>query len=217
MSTAPQSQSQPAEALVRVGDAAVPTTWGTFTCVAFRSTSDGVEHLAFVRGTIDDGAPVPVRIHSECLTGDVFGSRRCDCGPQLAAAMTAIDTNDRGVVVYLRGHEGRGIGIGHKIAAYALQDAGFDTVDANLELGLPVDSRDYAIGAQILRALGVRRVRLMTNNPAKHTGLSSNGIDVVERVALPIATTPENLAYLRTKRDRMGHLLELGDAADGAR
>ena len=170
-----------------------------------------------VRGTIDDGAPVPVRIHSECLTGDVFGSRRCDCGPQLAAAMTAIDTNDRGVVVYLRGHEGRGIGIGHKIAAYALQDAGFDTVDANLELGLPVDSRDYAIGAQILRALGVRRVRLMTNNPAKHTGLSSNGIDVVERVALPIATTPENLAYLRTKRDRMGHLLELGDAADGAR
>jgi len=202
---------------VRVGDAAVPTTWGTFTCVAFRSTVDDVEHLAFVRGTIDDGAPVPVRIHSECLTGDVFGSRRCDCGPQLAAAMTAIDTNDRGVVVYLRGHEGRGIGIGHKIAAYALQDAGFDTVDANLELGLPVDSRDYAIGAQILRALGVRRVRLMTNNPAKHTGLSSNGIEVVERVALPIATTPENLAYLRTKRDRMGHLLELGDAADGAR
>ena len=199
--------------VTRVGSATVPTEWGTFTCVAYRSEVDGVEHLAFVRGDVSDGPPVLVRVHSECLTGDVFGSRRCDCGPQLGAAMAKIADHDRGVVVYLRGHEGRGIGIGHKIRAYSLQDAGLDTVDANLELGLPVDSREYGIGAQILTDLGVRELQLMTNNPAKYGGLGGYGLSVVERVAIPTVTTPENVHYLRTKRDRLGHLLDLEEMA----
>ena len=202
----------------RVGSATVPTEWGTFTCVAYRSEIDGVEHLAFVRGDVSGemgvGEPVLVRVHSECLTGDVFGSRRCDCGPQLGAAMQHVADAGRGVVVYLRGHEGRGIGIGHKIRAYSLQDAGLDTVDANLELGLPVDSREYGIGAQILADLGVHDLRLMTNNPAKYGGLRGHGLRVVERVAMPTLATAENVEYLRTKRDRMGHLLELPDAPD---
>ncbi len=204
----PTDTEQPVE---RVGSAVVPTEWGTFRCVAYRSPLDGIEHLAFVCGQIDDGEPVLVRVHSECLTGDVFGSRRCDCGPQLSAAMQAIADLGRGVLVYLRGHEGRGIGIGHKILAYALQDEGADTVDANLQLGLPVDSREYGIGAQILVDLGVRQLRLMTNNPAKHTGLTRYGLVVVERVALPTNATPENVEYLRTKRDRLGHLIDLDD------
>jgi len=195
--------------VTRVGAAAVPTEWGTFTCVAYRSEIDGVEHLAFVRGTVDDGEPVLVRVHSECLTGDVFGSRRCDCGPQLGAAMQRIADEDRGVVVYLRGHEGRGIGLGHKIRAYSLQDEGLDTVDANTELGLPVDSREYGIGAQILTELGAHKLRVMTNNPAKYGGLAGYGLEIVERVAMPTETTPENLRYLRTKRDRMGHLIDI--------
>ena len=197
--------------VTRVGSATVPTEWGTFTCIAYRSEVDGVEHLAFVRGDVSDGRPVLVRVHSECLTGDVFGSRRCDCGPQLGAAMAKIADDDRGVVVYLRGHEGRGIGIGHKIRAYSLQDAGLDTVDANVELGLPVDSREYGIGAQILTDLGVHELQLMTNNPAKYGGLGGYGLSVVERVAMPTVTTPENVHYLRTKRDRMGHLLDLDE------
>jgi 3,4-dihydroxy 2-butanone 4-phosphate synthase / GTP cyclohydrolase II len=197
--------------VTRIGSATVPTDWGAFTCVAYRSELDGVEHLAFVRGDVSDGEPCLVRVHSECLTGDVFGSRRCDCGPQLAAAMERIDAEGRGAVVYLRGHEGRGIGIGHKIRAYSLQDEGFDTVDANLELGLPVDSREYGIGAQILTDLGVHDLRLMTNNPAKYGGLAGYGLRVIERVAMPIVTTPENVHYLRTKRDRLGHLLDLDD------
>ena len=194
--------------VTRVGEAVVPTEWGSFTCVAFKNEIDDIEHLAFVCGDVSDGNPTLVRVHSECLTGDVFGSRRCDCGPQLAAAMTAIAAEGRGVVVYLRGHEGRGIGIGHKIRAYSLQDAGMDTVDANLELGLPVDNREYGIGAQILADLGVQQLRLMTNNPAKYGGITGYGLTVVERVSMQSLATPENVRYLRTKRDRMGHLID---------
>ena len=195
--------------VTRIGQAAVPTDWGTFTCTAFRSDLDDTEHLAFTIGDIDDGQPVLVRVHSECLTGDVFSSRRCDCGPQLHSAMSLIAAEGRGVVVYLRGHEGRGIGIGHKIRAYSLQDGGMDTVDANTKLGLPVDSREYGIGAQILADLGARKLRLITNNPAKYGGIEGYGLEVVERVSSHVAPTEENLRYLQTKRDRMGHLLDL--------
>jgi 3,4-dihydroxy 2-butanone 4-phosphate synthase/GTP cyclohydrolase II len=194
--------------VTRIGTATVPTEWGAFTCVAYRSAIDDTEHLAFVRGDISSGAPTLVRVHSECLTGDVFGSRRCDCGPQLGAAMQRIADEDHGVLVYLRGHEGRGIGIGHKIRAYSLQDAGMDTVDANLELGLPIDNREYGIGAQILADLGVSQLRLMTNNPAKYGGIAGYGLTVVERVQMASHSTPENVRYLRTKRDRMGHLID---------
>ena len=200
----------------RMGEAVVPTEFGQFNCVAYRSTIDQVEHLAFVMGDPTADGPVLVRVHSECLTGDVFGSRRCDCGPQLATAMHLVASEGRGVIVYLRGHEGRGIGIGHKIRAYSLQDQGLDTVDANLQLGLPVDSREYGIGAQILADLGVREIRLMTNNPAKYGGLGGYGLSVVERVALNMAPTPENEAYLRTKRERMGHLIPDDGATKGS-
>jgi 3,4-dihydroxy 2-butanone 4-phosphate synthase/GTP cyclohydrolase II len=189
----------------RMGSANVPTEWGNFDCVAYRSTIDGIEHLAFVLGDLSTPEPVLTRVHSECLTGDVFGSRRCDCGPQLATAMKAVQDQGRGVIVYLRGHEGRGIGIGHKIRAYSLQDEGLDTVDANLELGLPVDSREYGIGAQILADLGARELRLMTNNPAKYGGIAGYGLSVVERVSIITESTPENSSYLATKRDRLGH------------
>jgi 3,4-dihydroxy 2-butanone 4-phosphate synthase/GTP cyclohydrolase II len=195
----------------RMGEAAVPTEFGTFTCVAYKSTIDNIEHLAFVKGTITGKEPILVRVHSECLTCDVFGSRRCDCGPQLATAMQMVDEAGAGVIVYLRGHEGRGIGIGHKIRAYSLQDEGFDTVDANTELGLPIDSREYGIGAQILADLGVRELKLMTNNPAKYGGLGGYGLTVVERVSLNTVPTPENEAYLRTKRERMGHHIDMHD------
>lgn len=199
----------------RMGEATVPTEFGSFTCVAYRSTIDGVEHLAFVKGGVSSSTPVLVRVHSECLTGDVFGSRRCDCGPQLAAAMSIVDAEGSGVIVYLRGHEGRGIGIGHKIRAYSLQDQGMDTVDANVELGLPIDSREYGIGAQILADLGVQQIRLMTNNPAKYGGLGGYGLTVVERVPLHTVPTAENESYLRTKAERMGHLMNL-DQQKGA-
>ena len=190
----------------RIGSARVPTQWGEFECVAYRSTIDGIEHLAFVRGDIGSGEPVLTRVHSECLTGDVFGSLRCDCGDQLSAALQLIAKNDHGVLVYLRGHEGRGIGIGHKIRAYSLQDQGVDTVDANTQLGLPVDSREYGIGAQILADLGAQELRLMTNNPAKYGGIAGYGLRVVERVPIVVTMTDENRAYLSTKRDRLGHL-----------
>jgi 3,4-dihydroxy 2-butanone 4-phosphate synthase/GTP cyclohydrolase II len=158
---------------------------------------------------------VLVRVHSECLTGDVFGSLRCDCGSQLDASMAAVAAEGRGVVLYMRGHEGRGIGLLHKLQAYALQDLGADTVDANLNLGLPADSRDYGIGAQILVDLGIRSMRLLTNNPAKRVGLDGYGLDITERVPMPVRANPENIRYLRTKRDRMGHdLAGLGNAAD---
>ena len=195
----------------RIGSARVPTEWGDFECVAYRSTLDGIEHLAFVRGSVADGGPVLTRVHSECLTGDVFGSLRCDCGDQLSAAMQLIANEGRGVMVYLRGHEGRGIGIGHKIRAYSLQDQGLDTVDANTQLGLPVDSREYGIGAQILADLGARELRLMTNNPAKYGGIAGYGLRVVERVPIVTAVTNENRSYLSTKRDRLGHLFEKGN------
>ncbi|HET6795164.1 MAG TPA: bifunctional 3,4-dihydroxy-2-butanone-4-phosphate synthase/GTP cyclohydrolase II [Acidimicrobiales bacterium] len=192
----------------RVVEARIPTQYGEFSCYAYESVLDGEQHLALVRGAVQGEDNVLVRVHSECLTGDVFGSRRCDCGPQLNAAIRRIAEEGLGVVIYLRGHEGRGIGIGHKLRAYHLQDQGRDTVDANLELGLPVDSREYGIGAQILVDLGITTMRLMTNNPAKYGGLEGFGLDIVERVPLESDPNPDNIAYLRAKRERMGHLLE---------
>ena len=192
----------------RVGEARIPTAWGDFTCYAYESLLDGDTHLALVKGAVQGEDNVLVRVHSECLTGDVFGSLRCDCGPQLEAALRQVDAAGLGVVVYLRGHEGRGIGIGHKLRAYSLQEQGLDTIDANLELGLPVDSREYGIGAQILVDLGITTMRLLTNNPAKYGGLEGFGLEIVERVPLQATPNPENIAYLRTKKTRMGHLLE---------
>jgi 3,4-dihydroxy 2-butanone 4-phosphate synthase/GTP cyclohydrolase II len=193
----------------RVAEAVVPLAPGTFTAVGYRSSYDDREHVAFVYGDIGDGEDVLVRVHSECLTGDVFGSLRCDCGPQLQAALAAVAQEGRGIVLYIRGHEGRGIGLLHKLQAYQLQDLGVDTVDANLDLGLPADARDYGTGAQILVDLGVHTMRLLTNNPAKRAGLEGYGLRVLGRVPLPSHVTVENLSYLRTKRDRMGHLLDI--------
>jgi 3,4-dihydroxy 2-butanone 4-phosphate synthase/GTP cyclohydrolase II len=191
--------------VVRVAEARIPTRHGDFRAVGYESLLDRTDHVALVRGDIGTGDDVLVRVHSECLTGDVFGSRRCDCGPQLDAALQAVADEGRGVVLYMRGHEGRGIGLMHKLQAYQLQDHGSDTVDANLELGLPADARDYGIGAQILVDLGIRTMRLLSNNPAKRAGLEGYGLEIVGRVPLPAHPTPENLRYLRTKRDRMGH------------
>jgi 3,4-dihydroxy 2-butanone 4-phosphate synthase/GTP cyclohydrolase II len=192
----------------RVVSTRLPTRYGTFEAVGFRSRVDGNEQIALVHGDLGDGKDVLVRVHSECLTGDVFGSLRCDCGPQLDAALRAVAAEGRGVVLYVRGHEGRGIGLLHKLQAYQLQDSGRDTVDANLDLGLPADARDYGTGAQILADLGVRTMRLLTNNPAKRAGLEGYGLSVVGRVPLPVRAHPENIAYLTTKRDRLGHLLD---------
>ncbi len=198
----------------RVAEAAVPLAPGLFTAVGYSSSYDDREHVAFVYGDISDGEDVLVRVHSECLTGDVFGSLRCDCGPQLQAALGAVAQEGRGVVLYIRGHEGRGIGLLHKLQAYQLQDAGVDTVDANLDLGLPADARDYGTGAQILVDLGVRSMRLLTNNPAKRAGLEGYGLRITGRVGLPSHVTPENVGYLRTKRDRMGHILDIVDPGE---
>ncbi len=192
----------------RIAEARIPTEWGDFTCYGYESLLDGEQHVAMVRGAVQGEDNVLVRVHSECLTGDIFGSLRCDCGLQLDAAMARIAEEELGVLVYLRGHEGRGIGIGHKLRAYSLQEAGHDTVDANVELGLPIDNREYGIGSQILVDLGITTMRLMTNNPAKYGGLEGFGLEVVERVALESIPNPENIQYLRTKRERMGHLLE---------
>ena len=189
----------------------LPTSHGPFTAFGYRITVDGSEHVALVYGDPDDlrtDVPVLTRVHSECLTGDVFGSERCDCGPQLDEAMDLIVAEGRGVVIYLRGHEGRGIGLLAKLQAYQLQDGGRDTVDANLDLGLPADARHYGAATQILRDLGVRSVRLLTNNPAKTEGLESYGIPVAERVSLTPRPNDHNIAYLLTKRDRMGHQLD---------
>ncbi|MFE1733608.1 bifunctional 3,4-dihydroxy-2-butanone-4-phosphate synthase/GTP cyclohydrolase II [Streptomyces bacillaris] len=185
----------------------LPTAFGDFTAYGYRSTVDGVEHVALVHGDVTEGAgeDVLVRIHSECLTGDIFQSQRCDCGPQLHASMRRITEEGRGVVVYLRGHEGRGIGLLSKLRAYELQERGVDTLDANLELGLPADARDYAAGAQILQDLGVRSLRLMTNNPEKTDAVLRHGLAVTGREPMPVQAGEHNLRYLRTKRDRMGH------------
>jgi 3,4-dihydroxy 2-butanone 4-phosphate synthase/GTP cyclohydrolase II len=203
--------------VARVAEARIPTPHGAFVAYGYDNVLDGIEHIALVCGDIGDGEDVLVRVHSECLTGDVFGSLRCDCGPQLDAALAAVAAEGRGVVLYVRGHEGRGIGLMHKLHAYQLQESGADTVDANLALGMPADARDYGTGAQILVDLGVRSMRLLTNNPDKRAGLEGYGLRVVERVALPIRPTRENLHYLRTKRDRMGHdLPDLDGALDGS-
>ncbi|KAL0369766.1 UNVERIFIED_CONTAM: Monofunctional riboflavin biosynthesis protein RIBA 3, chloroplastic [Sesamum angustifolium] len=184
----------------------LPTKWGLFHAHCYRSKLDGMEHIAIVKGEIGNGQDVLVRVHSECLTGDIFGSRRCDCGNQLDLAMQLIDQAGRGVVVYLRGHEGRGIGLGHKLQAYNLQDEGHDTVEANLELGFAADAREYGIGAQILHDIGVHTMRLMTNNPAKFTGLKGYGLAVVGRVPVLTPITEDNKRYLETKRIKMGHV-----------
>lgn len=185
--------------------ATIPTPYGQFDAVCVIDQPGVADHLVMIFGDIGGGADVLLRIHSECLTGDVFGSRRCDCGSQLSSSLEAISDCGRGMVIYLLGHEGRGIGIMRKIQAYELQEAGLDTVDANLRLDLPVDARDYTAAGTILTALGVSSVRLITNNPDKVSQLRDAGITVTARVSLPVRTTPENLRYLVTKRDRMGH------------
>jgi 3,4-dihydroxy 2-butanone 4-phosphate synthase / GTP cyclohydrolase II len=189
----------------RVAETRLPPDFGVFRALGYRNLVDGSEQIALVRGDISDGRDLLVRVHSECLTGDVFGSQRCDCGPQLHACLEAVDREGRGVIVYLRGHEGRGIGLLHKLQAYTLQDGGLDTVDANLDLGLPADARDYGTGAQILHELGITSVRLLTNNPEKRTALEGFGITVAERIAVPGSPHAESRRYLATKRDRMGH------------
>ena len=193
----------------RVSEARIPTKHGDFTAYVFESIIDGTEHMAFVYGDVAGHDDILVRVHSECLTGDVFGSMRCDCGLQLDLAMETIAKEGSGVVVYLRGHEGRGIGLGHKIRAYTLQDQGRDTVEANVELGFPADSREYGIGSQMLVDLGVSTMRIMTNNPSKYGGLEGYGLEIVERVPLHVLPNEENIRYLRTKQEKMGHLLDI--------
>lgn len=193
----------------RVSLARLPTEHGEFMAHVYESVLDGVQHIALVKGNIETIENVLVRVHSECLTGDIFESRRCDCGSQLKMSMQRITEEGAGVIVYLRGHEGRGIGLGHKMRAYKLQDEGKDTVEANLELGLPVDSREYGIGAQILVDLGIKKMRLLTNNPAKYTGLSGYDLEIVERVPLLPSVNEDNRKYLTAKKDKMGHLIDL--------
>lgn len=190
----------------RVVATGLPTSFGDFKAVGFRSLVDDKHHIAMVKGEVDDGEPVLVRVHSECLTGDVFHSMRCDCGEQLAAALAMIEEEGRGVLLYLS-QEGRGIGLLNKLKAYKLQEEGLDTVDANLQLGLPADLRDYGIGAQILRDLGLRRIRILTNNPKKIVGLEGHGLEVTEQIKIEAPPNLHNEEYLRTKRDRMGHIL----------
>jgi 3,4-dihydroxy 2-butanone 4-phosphate synthase/GTP cyclohydrolase II len=193
----------------RRSSARMPTSHGVFTAHVYADRLSGHEHVAMVMGDPAAEADALVRVHSECLTGEVFGSLRCDCRPQLELALQRVARAGRGVVVYLRGHEGRGIGLTHKLRAYALQDEGCDTVQANLQLGLQVDARDYTVGAQILKDLGVRRMRLMTNNPHKYEGLAAHGLAIVERVPLVTPVTDDNAGYLRTKQRRLGHTLSL--------
>ena len=192
----------------RTAEAQIPTEHGEFTAYTYQSLVDGMVHVAFVLGEVGDGERILVRVHSECLTGDVFGSMRCDCGDQLQSAIAQVGKEGRGVILYIRGHEGRAIGLTHKLRAYRLQEQGRDTVEANVELGFAADPREYGIGAQILVDLGVRSMRLLTNNPAKRAGLEGYGLSIVERVPLETRPTAENIGYLRTKREKLGHLLE---------
>jgi 3,4-dihydroxy 2-butanone 4-phosphate synthase/GTP cyclohydrolase II len=194
--------------VTRLSETRMPLDQGEFTAVGYRDLVGERDHIALVMGRLAGGTPPLVRMHSECLTGDVFGSRRCDCGSQLRLALEIIAAEGRGVVVYLRGHEGRGIGLGNKLHAYSLQDGGMDTVQANEAIGQPVDRRDYGVGMQILDDLGIRRMRLLTNNPSKRAGLEGYGLEVVERVPLVTTPTHENVRYLRAKRDKLGHLID---------
>jgi 3,4-dihydroxy 2-butanone 4-phosphate synthase/GTP cyclohydrolase II len=195
--------------LTRTATARMPTRHGAFTAHTYRSTLDGSEHLVLVKGTVDGAKNVLTRVHSECLTGDILGSLRCDCGQQFELALQKIESEGAGVVIYLRGHEGRGIGLSHKLQAYALQDGGRDTVEANLDLGLPVDARRYDVAGQILKNLGVGSVRLMSNNPAKFTELEECGLEITGRVPLLTQPNSESLPYLFTKQNKMGHKLNL--------
>jgi len=194
--------------VLRTAEAQIPTEHGEFTAYTYESSVDGMVHVALVLGDVGDGQKILVRVHSECLTGDVFGSMRCDCGDQLHGALAQVGKEGRGVILYIRGHEGRAIGLTHKLRAYRLQEQGRDTVEANVELGFAADPREYGIGAQILVDLGVRSMRLLTNNPAKRAGLEGYGLSIVERVPLETRPTEENIGYLRTKREKLGHLLE---------
>jgi 3,4-dihydroxy 2-butanone 4-phosphate synthase / GTP cyclohydrolase II len=204
------------EQLVRkVAEARIPTIYGEFDTVGYESLVDGRVHVAMVLGDVGDGRDILVRVHSECLTGDVFQSLRCDCGTQLDDALGKIGAAGRGVLLYIRGHEGRAIGLTHKLRAYRLQEEGRDTVEANQELGFAPDPRDYGIGAQILYDLGVRSMRLLTNNPAKRAGLEGYGLSIVERVPLQTRPTEHNLAYLKAKREKLGHLLDNLEEAGG--
>lgn len=193
----------------RIAEVKMPTEWGKFKAIGYESIPDGGYHLALIKGEVDGKEDVLVRVHSECLTGDVFGSLRCDCGVQLRRALQMIDKEGQGVFLYMIGHEGRGIGLPHKLRAYMLQEQGRDTVEANLDLGFPADARDYGIGAQILSDLGLTTMRLITNNPAKRVGLEGYGLRVAERVPLVIEPCEENYAYLKTKNDKLDHILEL--------
>jgi 3,4-dihydroxy 2-butanone 4-phosphate synthase/GTP cyclohydrolase II len=197
----------------RVVEARIPTRHGEFAAIGFKSLVDDRQHIALVMGEIGDGEGVLTRVHSECLTGDVFGSMRCDCGEQLDFALQKVAEEGRGVVLYIRGHEGRGIGLLHKLAAYRLQDEGYDTVDANVNLGLPVDSRDYGVGSQILYDLGVRSMRLLTNNPVKRAAIEGYGLSIQERIPISLPANDENRGYLQAKATRMGHQLDLDDSA----
>lgn len=201
--------------ITRRAEARLPTPFGTFRVVGFEADGDGTEHLALVMGEVRGAAGVLLRVHSECLTGDVFGSLRCDCGGQLAAAMSSVAAAGTGVVIYSRGQEGRGIGLMRKLEAYSLQDRGRDTVEANEELGFAADGREYSAAAAIVAALGVRSIRLLSNNPAKRAGLEEAGVLVDEMVGLTVGTTHENRSYLATKAAKLGHHIDL-DTADPA-
>jgi len=198
----------------RVAEAKLPTRYGEFLAVAYKSSVDTNEHVALVRGDVTNGSPVLVRVHSECLTGDVFGSCRCDCGDQIGLAMNLISQEGRGVLLYMR-QEGRGIGFHNKLRAYELQDKGMDTVEANLALGFPPDLRDYGVGAQILADLGLHKIRLLTNNPRKVVGLESYGIEIVETVPVIVPANPHNARYLRTKQEKLGHRLGIEEEKHG--
>lgn len=197
------------ESLIEVGNEAdMPTKWGHFRLIPFRQTATGLEHIALIKGEWKEDEPILVRVHSSCATGDILGSKRCDCGEQLHKAMQMIEEEGKGVIIYMQ-QEGRGIGLMNKIAAYKLQEEGMDTVDANIHLGFKPDERDYGCGAQMLRQLGVHKMRLMTNNPTKRVGLEAYGLEIVENVPIEVTPNEYDYRYLKTKKERMGHTLHL--------